>query len=166
MIRKAVMLALVALLFVYTVWHFYAGAVAYDPLADVVAGKRAAQPEGHETAVAGPAAAWTPSIHENNAFSPLRTYRPPKPAVSEAAAQKPKRPDIVLKGIVLDRFGDYVAYIAVDKAKALAMRKGDKSGDVELKDVSDKRAVVKWYDEMIDLSLEKIKTIEPGKAGK
>jgi len=163
MIRKIVMLALVVSLFCYTAWYFYGGAVAYDPLGGLAGGDRPAGRAAEETA-AGDEPAWDSAIHEKNLFSPERTYREPKPVV--APPPRPKRPELALKGVVVDRHGEYVAYIVIDKAKPLAMRKGDKSGDVALVDVSEKRAVVKWYDEMIDLSMEKIKTIEPGKAAR
>ncbi|MDA8078036.1 MAG: hypothetical protein M0Z79_03770 [Nitrospiraceae bacterium] len=164
MIRRTVMLVLIVALFAYTCWNFYAKAVAYDPLAEgSVSGKKiqAAQ----EKPLLKYQQAWSAVIYEKNVFSPDRTYREAR-SVAGAAAEKPKQPEFVLKGIIQDRFGEHVAYIIIDKARPVAMRRGDKTGDIELVDVSNRRAVLKWYDELIDLSMERIKTIDAARGAK
>ena len=65
-----------------------------------------------------------------------------------------------LKGIILDQFGEYIAYIEKDKAKAVAARKGDRFDDVEVVDVQQKSVELKWNEENILLSLDRIKTIK------
>ncbi len=163
MIRRTVMLVLITALFAYTCWNFYMKAVAYDPLAGDSAGGRTVRAQ--DKPLQQYQQAWSAAIYEKNVFSPNRTYREPKSA-SGAGAEKPKQPDFALTGIIQDRFGEYVAFVVIDKAKPVAMHKGDKTGDIELVDVSKRRAVLKWYDELIDLSMERIKTIDAAKGAK
>lgn len=160
MIRKIFILILVAFLFIYMAWNFYNKALSYNPLAEVSLKKiKMRSPEVSLGTKYKPA--WGKEIYEKNLFNPLRTYKEPKPFVPVVApvVEPPKRPDMALKGIVLDTFGDYVAYIEIDKAKATPMRKGDKTENIELIDISDRKAVLKWNDEIIDLSIDRIRTI-------
>jgi hypothetical protein len=164
MIRKIGMLAAVFFLFLYAVWNFYSQALVLDPLSEVAV-ERPRQ-ESHE---AGAGAAyrpeWSKGITEKNLFSPARSYREQKP-VASAPPVPEKRPEFVLKGIVLDSYGDYVAYLEIDKSKPLAVRKGDKIEKTEIVGVSARQAVLKWNGEIIDLSLERIRTIDNSKVAK
>jgi len=164
MIRKIAMLAAVLFLFLYAVWNFYTRALLLDPLSEVAV-ERSRQ-VGHETGagvVYRPA--WSKGIAEKNLFSAGRTYREQKP-VSSGPQVPEKRPEFVLKGIVLDSYGDYVAYLEIDKSKPIAVRKGDKIEKAEIVSVSARQAVLKWNGENIDLSLERIKTIDNSKVAK
>jgi hypothetical protein len=160
MTKKAGMLAVIAFLFVYTAWDFYAGALRYDPLADVTVKKSRAH--GFEMSVPKYEKSWGKEIYEKNVFSPARGYvPPPKPFVPPPPPPPPppKKPDMDLKGIVLDPSGDWIAYISIDNANALPLRKGDKTNDVEVVDINEMSVVLKWNGENITLSLNRIKTI-------
>jgi len=160
MIRKIFMLAVVFSLFVYTGWNFYAKALRYDPLAEVTV-RKMKQRENETFVFAKYRPAWSRDIHEKNLFTPTRGYQEPRPFVPPPPPPPPppRKPEMVLKGIVLDSFGDYVAYIEIDKAKATPMRKGDKAEDIEVVDISGRHVVLKWNNETIDLNIDKIKTI-------
>ena len=106
------------------------------------------------------AAAWDKIIYEKNLFSAQRTYMEPKPVrIAAPPPPPPKRPDLALKGIVLDTFGDYVAFIEINQAKSTQLRTGDKVEDIEVSAISEKSVVLKWMDETITLSIEKVKTL-------
>jgi len=162
MIRKIFMLAVVALLFLYTAWNFYFGAFSYDPMSEVTSRKGKLLQSVAPLSLKN-RAGWTEAIYEKNIFSPNRTYREPKPVVAAPIApvyvEPPRQPELLLKGIVLDTFGDYVAYIEIDKGKAAPMRKGDKLEGVEVLDITDRQVVLQWNDKAINLSVDKIKTI-------
>jgi hypothetical protein len=159
MTRKSGMLAVVLFLFLYTAWDFYAGAVRYDPLADVSTVKRRMQ--AVEISVPKYSPAWGKAILEKNLFSSSRGYVEPKPVAPPPPPPPPPpvKPNMDLEGIVLDPEGEYVAFISFDKAGAVAMRKGDSISDVELVDINEMSVVVKWNGENITLSLNRIKTI-------
>lgn len=157
MIRRQAILAVIACLVLVAAWKFYVNAIAYDPL-DEGAVKQAKIKEA-SMAKSAYAPAWDKDLHEKNLFSPTRTYMEPKPVPVTAPVPPPKRPDLVLKGIVLDTFGDYVAYVEINQAKAVPLRKGDKVEDIEVSDISEKKVMLKWNDETITMSIEKIKTI-------
>jgi hypothetical protein len=104
--------------------------------------------------------AWSSEIVEKNLFNPGRTYTQPKPVVISVPVEPPKRPELTLKGIVSDAFGEFVSYIEIDNAKAVSMRKGDKLEGIEVVDISSRKVVLQWNGEIINLSIEKVKTID------
>ncbi|MHB8882002.1 MAG: hypothetical protein ACYC69_10905 [Thermodesulfovibrionales bacterium] len=165
MIRQVCIVCVAGLLFLAAAGNFYYKALRHDPLAEVSV-KKAGLPEPEKALPAAYRPAWSPAIHEKNLFSPNRTYIEPKPVQPAQAVEPPKMPELVLKGVVLDSFNEYVAYIEIGKAKALPMRKGDKTENLELIDISGRKAVLKWNDEMITLNLDKIKTIDNPKGTK
>lgn len=171
MIRRGVTVGLAFFLLLFAAWNFYAVGLRHDPYDEFASGKakrKSGGPAAQTAAVPAFQPGWTADIHEKNLFSPGRTYHEPKPvaALPVAPVEPPKRPEIVLKGVILDSFGDYVAYIEVDKGKSVPMRKGDKTDNVELIDISGRKAVLKWNNEIMNLSLDKIKTIENPKAAR
>jgi hypothetical protein len=157
MIRRQAILVVIACLALVAAWKFYVNAIAYDPL-DEGAVKHAKIKET-SMAKSAYAPAWDKDVHEKNLFSPARTYVEPKPIPVTAPVPPPKRPDLVLKGIVLDTFGDFVAYVEINQAKAIPLRKGDKVEEIEVSDISEKKVMLKWNDETITMSIEKIRTI-------
>lgn len=166
MIRKLVMVAVMAAVFAYTAWNFYDEVIRKPSETGVAGQRRDAEDRGAKERKR--TAAWNAAIHEKNLFSPERTYREPKPVpivIPKPVEPPPKRPEIALKGIVLDTFGDYVGYIEINQAKPVPVRKGDKIEDVEVVDVQEKRVMLKWMTEAITLSMDKIKTIRNPKAG-
>jgi hypothetical protein len=160
MIRKISMLLLIFCLFAYTAWVFYVDALSYDPLS-AVSENRYGSADDDAVLSSKYAPAWNEEIYKKNLFSPVRTYKKAKPVIDTGPAMPPpRRPELVLKGIVLDTFDEYVAYIEIDRAKAVAMRKGDQIKEIEIEDISARKVVVKWKAENITLSMDKIKTIK------
>ncbi len=141
---------------------FYKETIMYNPLQEIeVTVKKASNAVGQIPSV--PEKGWSKEITEDNLFSPTRSPLLPKPPQSQLQmklVEPPKRPDMVLKGVVLDQFDEYVAYIEKDRARAVAARKGDRLDDVEVVDVKQKSVDLKWNDETISLTLDKIKTIK------
>lgn len=164
MIRKIFMLLVVISLFFYVAWTFYTDALLYNPLPESAV--KQVKVKEAEIIKSKYSSAWSEDIHEKNLLAPNRTYKPPKPVVIAPPVEPPKRPNLVLKGIVLDTFGDYVAYIEINQAKAAALRKADKVEDIEVMDITEKKVVLQWNNEMIDLSIEKIKTLSKPRTGK
>jgi hypothetical protein len=162
MIRRLAILVLIACVAVFAAWKFYVNAIAYDPL-DEGAVKHAQIKEG-TLMKSTYAPAWSSEIHEKNLFSPTRSFLEPKPVSVMAPVEPPKRPELALKGIVLDTFGEYVAYVEINQAKAAPLRKGDKVEEIEVADITDKKLVLKWYTETITLTIEKVKTISRSNA--
>ncbi len=160
MTKKAGMLAVIAFLFLYTGWNFYTDALSYDPLADASPVK--SRVRTLQISVPKYTPAWGKEIYEKNVFSPARGYvPPPKPIIPTAPPPPPppKKPDMDLKGIVLDPYGDWIAYISIDNANPVPLRKGDKTDDIEVVDINEMSVVLKWNGENITLSLNRIKTI-------
>ena len=157
MIRRQAVLFIMACVAIVAAWKFYKNALAYDPL-DRDAVKHAAIKET-VLAKSAYAPAWDKEISEKNLFSPSRTYLEPKPVPVPVTVPPPQRPALVLKGIVLDTFGDFAAYLEINQAKAVPLRKGDKVEEIEVTDISEKKVVLQWNNETITMSIEKVKTI-------
>jgi hypothetical protein len=164
MIRRSFFLIVVGVLLIYAVFNFFSNALVYDPLEEVPAKKF--KPESSDYRLKSTyVPAWDSAIHEQNLFSPYRSYIKPKPIaeVSKPAEPPPRKPDLILSGIVLDTYGEYVAYIKIDKSKAIPMRKGDILEDVELIDISSREVVLKWKTDKINLSMGKVIIVnQPG----
>lgn len=156
MIRKLFILGAVLCIFLYTVWNFYSEALSYDPMS-AVAVKQPKVKKSDE--IAAYSSAWSKEIQDKNLFSPGRTYSVPKPVPASVSIAPPRRPELALRGVVLNTFGEYVGFIEIDNAKAVPMRKGDKIQDIEVIDISARKVVLQWNNETINLSIEKIKTI-------
>ena len=157
MIRKNAILIIIFSVALLSVWKFYLNAIAYDPL-DSGAVKHARL---RETPLVKSlyAPAWEKNIAEKNLFNPLRTFKEPKPVPAGASAAPPRRPDLALKGIVLDTHGDFIAYLEINQAKPVPLHMGDKVEEIEVTDISEKRVVLKWNGEIITMSIEKVRTI-------
>ncbi len=158
MIRKIIMLIIVAALFFFMSWKFTVSAVLYNPLSDILVKK--AKIRESEPTKATYTAAWDKIIYEKNLFNTLRTYMEPKPVrAAVPPPPPPKKPDLALKGIILDTFGEYVAYVEINQARSTQLRKGDKVEDIEVSDITEKAVVLKWLNETITLTIEKVKTL-------
>lgn len=157
--KKRLLLVVAAFVFIFTCYLFVTDALRYDPLADVFVKKSSLKPL--DLAAGKFAAAWGPEIHDKNLFSQNRSFFEPKPVVVDTTppVEPPKRPELALKGIVLDTFGEYVAYIEINQARSTPLRKGDKIEDIEVSDISAKQVVLKWNNETIPLTIEKVKTL-------
>ena len=160
MIIRWVILVFLCLAVLVLSVDMYKEAIIYNPLKSIEISGREAANNGKK-ALQVFEAAWGREIVDNNLFSSTRSPVQPKPLQPQGkAAEPPKRPDMNLKGIILDQFGEYVAYIEKDKAKAVAARKGDRFDDVEVVDVQQKSVELRWNEENIVLSLDRIKTIK------
>ncbi|MEK6651993.1 MAG: hypothetical protein AABY50_03585 [Nitrospirota bacterium] len=159
MIIRWVILVFLCLAVLVLSIDMYKEAIIYNPLKSIEISGREAANNGKK-ALPVFEAAWGREIVENNLFSSTRSPVQPKPQPQGKAAEPPKRPDMNLKGIILDQFGEYIAYIEKDKAKAVAARKGDRFDDVEVVDVQQKSVELRWNEENIVLSLDRIKTIK------
>lgn len=160
MIIRWVILVFLCLAVLVLSIDMYKEAIIYNPLKSIEISGREAANNGKK-ALPVFEAAWGREIVDNNLFSSTRSPVQPKPQPQGKAAEPPpKRPDMNLKGIILDQFGEYVAYIEKDKVKAVPVRKGDRFDDVDVVDVQQKSVELRWNEENILLSLDRIKTIK------
>lgn len=161
MIRRWVILGFLCLVVAILLKDLYKEAIMYNPLQGIEAKGREAVSNGKELSPVFETG-WGKEIAENNLFSPTRSPVQPKPPpqFQMKPVEPPKRPDMNLKGVVCDQLGDFIAYIEKDRAKAVPVRKGDSLDDVEVIDIKEKSVELRWNEETISLSLEKVKTIK------
>jgi hypothetical protein len=165
MIRRWLILSVMVLIFLYVSWNFYGEVLSYNPLSSLSKGEQANKGVMLIT-IPEFKTGWSRDIVEKNIFSQSRTYAEPKPIITEVKPPPPpppppppKRPELVLKGVILDNYGDYVAYIEKDKTKAVPVRKGDMLDDVEVVDIAVKKVVLRWNAETIEFNMDMVKTI-------
>lgn len=159
MIRKIFMLGLTVFIFMYITWNFYSQALRYDPLLHVTE-KKYSPLDSKGRMLDEISLSWSKEIFSKNLFNPQRSFdeKPPIP-VGISVVDQPVRPLLSLKGIVLEASGDYVAFVEINNTPALPLRKGDKTENIELLDISGREVVLKWNAETIKLTMGKIRTI-------
>jgi hypothetical protein len=160
MIRRWFILILLSVVVLVLMIDFYNIVKDYNPLLEIEINSNKIGTIYGKDGLPVFKAGWTKEILDNNLFSPTRNPVLPKPQVQLKPADMPKRPELSLKGIVLDSFEEYVAYIEKDRAKAIPVRKGDRLDDVEVMDIKQRSVELRWNEEIISLSLDKIKTIK------
>jgi len=160
MIRKGFLLGILALIVLILLADFFEEAVLYDPLG--AAGSEPARDNvKEEKTINAFKPGWAKSIHEKDLFSRERGYVPPPPpsaALVPPPPAPPPRPEFSLKGIVA-REGREVAIIETAKGGTYALAPGDVLEGAELLKLDPRKAVFKWLDEEIVLSMEKVKTL-------
>lgn len=162
MIRKIFMIVILALVFMYITWNFYSKALRYNPLAEISVANPGSK--GSDKRISSKyKPAWSKIIYEKDLFSQRRSYmKEQKPVPADITPGKVEAvwPDVVLRGIVYDLSGDYVAYIEINRSRPVAMRKGDKIEDIEIVDISARKVVLKWNEQTVKLNMGKVRTIK------
>lgn len=162
MIRRWVILGFLCLVVLVLLKNLYKEVIMYSPLQGIETKSREAINNIRQV-LSVSEAGWGKEIIDNNLFSPTRSpvqFSPQAAWLQMKPIEPHKKPEMYLKGIVLNQFGEYIAYIEKDRAKAVPVRKGDRLDDVEVVDVKDKGIELRWNEEIISLSLYKIKTIK------
>jgi len=164
MIRRWFILGTLAVALIGLLWFFYREVVAYSPVEKL---ERAEAGVREEQMPAGPYRGfWSSEIVEKNLFGRLRGYAPPPPPPSaqDIPEVKPVPPSLNLSGIILDRHGEFAAFIQMDGGPPREVREGDVFDGVLVVKISERDVKLLWNEEEINLSMKKIQTL-PGPAG-
>jgi hypothetical protein len=158
MIRKGFLLGILVLLVVILLTDFFREVVLYDPLGQ--SGEHPQPGRGkEEKARKGYEPGWAKAIYEKDLFSRDRGYVPPPPPVTALVPPPPPRPEFHLEGIVL-RDGKEVAIVESPKGGVYSLVQGDVLENALLLTLDPRKAVFKWMDEEIVLSMEKVRTLK------
>lgn len=162
MIKRWIILGGLGVIVAVLLSDFVGDVVLYNPLRDI--GEKAERVLGEETGeLRGYASAYDDVILKKNLFQSSRSDSPQvqrkQVMADEPSDLPPTRPELKLKGIITDSFGDFVAYVEKDGAKAIAVRTGDIFGDVEVLDIAERTILFVWMEEKIELSMKKVKII-------
>jgi len=160
MIRKGFLLGILAFVVVILLADFLKEVVFYDPLAPA-AGEPARDEVKEEKTIKGFEPGWAKAIHEKDLFNRERGYVPPPPpaaSLEPPPPPPPPKPEFQLKGIVVQD-GRETAIIESAKGGTYALAPGDVLEEALLIKLDPRRAVFKWMNEEIVLSMEKVKTL-------
>jgi hypothetical protein len=146
-------------------WNFYREVVVYHPM-DAVKETQAVTTQTPKL-LPEYARAWDTAIVDNNLFSKNRGYVPPvvtpTPSESETVVAPLIPPDLQLNGIILDQYGEYVAFIQEGNDKPKKARKGDVISGALVVDITTREVKLLWNDQEIILSMKKIQTVPRAK---
>lgn len=164
MIRRLFIIGILFAVVLILLWSFFREVVFYSPVGGQKEKAAAMEEKAGEKALKGYLPAWGEEIYTKNLFDPLRGKEPPKPVLppegSEPSPPPPQRPEMKLKGIVTDSFGEFVAYVEIGDERAVPLRKGDKKGDIVVVDITSRTLNLTWLGQDVALSMEKIKTLK------
>ncbi len=159
MIRKAFILGVLSITTLALLWDFVAEALLYNPFAQIGGIERAVEAKVKSEDVFKPA--WGTEILKRNLFSQERSPapKPAPPAAGERAENAPEppvRPDVSLTGIILNQFGEYVAYVRIGREEPVPLRYGDELDNIKVAEITERKATLTWNDETIILTMENI----------
>jgi hypothetical protein len=170
MIRQWFILSVLFLVTAGLLWNFVTEVLLYSPLEKIQATEK--DPQEKAITEADFKAAWGPEIHSANLFSlrrgvppkrpKVRVTKPPKPVTPpppKAVKPTPRRPVLKLNGIIVNQFGEYVAYIVRNSQAAVPLREGDVLDDIQVISINERAVKLMWLEEEIELSLSKIETL-------
>jgi len=161
--QKAIIWSLIGLL-TLLLWDFGNRALFYHPLAVSGESTRPATPEKEE-GKPGLKTTWGVEIEQKNLFSESRAVRisPADAAfgfntapMQDAAANGPPvevRPNIILSGIIINQFGEYVAYLKFDGQEPVGIRKGETVEGVKVISLDERSVSLDWKGSGFELTL-------------
>ena len=161
--QKTITWSLMALL-VVLLWDFGQRALFYSPLSPSQSTTRPGVPEKLDnTSDLKPS--WGPEIEARDLFSQGRSARasasgstpdtksqrdqapPPKEQLTEI------RPNLTLSGIIINQFGEYVAYVILDNQNPIGVRIGEELGGAKVTAIDKRSVTLNWKGSAIKLSL-------------
>lgn len=112
-------------------------------------------------------AAWGLEILQNNLFSKARggsietpvTPNTDAPDRQDMQEQLDEKPQLSLSGIIVNQYGEFVAYIKKQNDAAVPYMIGDVIDEVIIENINDRSVQFIWYGEKFELSLSKIETL-------
>ena len=160
MILRGIIIAIVSLIFLMSSIKFYKNVIKYKPVK--IEYKSSEKKQRGETDLRVKEVAWDKDITDKNIFSPERSFS----LRSEAKAEKEEplatsvAPELTLKGIVLNQYNEYVAYIKKDNEKTMAVREGEQIDNIKVLKVRERGVVLEWKGQKMRLSLRSAKTAD------
>ena len=163
MIRRWFILGILAVVMVSLLWNFYREVVVYHAMDAVEKTEKISKVPPKDIPRYKPA--WNKGIVNKNLFTKLRGYTPPPPPPSAKPAE-PELPPVVLvppelnlNGIILNQYGEYIAFIQKDGGSPKRVRKGDTFDGILVVDISVREVQLLWNEEELTLSMKKIKSV-------
>jgi hypothetical protein len=158
MIRKWFIMGVLVLLCAFVFTEFLSHAVFYDPMEEVKGVEKTKVEEVKPEEAFRKA--WRSAIRRRNLFSPSRSAEEPRPVV-ETRPEPPKppppppppQPRFTLNGIIVNQYGEYVAYVQKGNEQPMALREGDRLGDTRVVSITETAVELRWMNETITLTL-------------
>ncbi len=149
---RVVLMGAMLLVLVFSSVNFYQNVIKYKTVtAETVSTeerkKEDSWPELREVRPGG-------EILQKNIFSPDRGFQ--KDTEETGAPEEPVvtvMPELTLKGIVLNQYNEYVAYISKDRDRTVAAREGDRIDDLKVTGITEREVTLEWKGRRITLSL-------------
>lgn len=156
--RNAVVTGLI-LLFCASMWYCIQSLRVSVPVEEPAVQESKAQGAEEEAPVL-PSTDYS-SLVEKNLFHPDRRFvEKAAREVDQASVAPPAvMPALVLKGVVQDQGGEFVAYVSIDGKKAQPLRVGDRIDDIKVVGITATDVTLKWFATDVKLTLAKVKSM-------
>ena len=162
--QRAITGGLILLLMLLS-WDFTQSVILYDPLeaTGTTAPSAAATARTTEPELTMSRPAWGDEILTYNLFSKSRGREMPLDSAETTDISGSGgitgiedvtiRPDVKLSGIIKNQFGEFVAYIKVEKDPPVAVRTGEVVRGMKIMEIRQRSVTVEWKGSNFDLNL-------------
>ncbi|UCG78065.1 MAG: hypothetical protein JSV21_10970 [Nitrospirota bacterium] len=157
--NKAVIALALIIILLLSLFYLGRGLLYKVPVPDVVSGEKKVSGDVIEAGDTKERSNFD-SIVTRNVFNPERKYEAspagdPGAAIDEIPAQMPA---LVVKGIVKNPEGEFIAYISKDGEAPRPVRAGERFENIKIVNINETDVKIKWNNSEIDLSLKKVRT--------
>jgi|GEM_PF-2906098 hypothetical protein len=104
---------------------------------------------------------WAEEVIDKNLFIPSRGYVEKEPvAIPQPEPEEPEMPEIILKGIVYDQYGQYIAILQIGNEKPVKLTEGDSLGELNVKRIDDHSVTLLWGDRVLELTFKQVTPVK------
>lgn len=156
---RHVILTGLILLFCASLWYCIQAFRASAPVEETVA-QEIKESGAKEEEKTGPRADYAVLV-QKNLFHPERRFveKAAQGADQSALAPPAVMPALLLKGVVQDAGGEFIAYVSIDGKKAQPLRVGDRIDDIKVIGITATDVTLKWFSTDVKLTLAKVKSM-------
>jgi hypothetical protein len=160
LILRGIIIAVLSLVFLISSIKFYKNVIKYKPVK--IKYQLSEKKQIDETDFKIKEIEWEKEITDKNLFSPDRSFK--HRAEDKVEKEEPLTtsitPDLTLKGIVLNQYNEYIAYIKKGNEKTMAVRAGDQIDNIKVLQIREREVVLEWEGQKMTLSLRSAKTTD------
>ncbi len=105
---------------------------------------------------------WVGLVVQKNLFVPGRGEPPPEPEIvpEEVPHEEVPREEIVLKGIVYNQYGEYIAILQIGEKKPVRLKTGESVGEVKVMRIDDRTVGLMYGDIPLELTFKQVEELK------
>jgi type II secretory pathway component PulC len=105
---------------------------------------------------------WAEEVINKNLFVPSRRYTKEELVTTEPqpAPEEPEMPQVTLKGIIYNQYGQYIAILQIDSEKPVRLGEGDSIRGLKVERIDDHSVSLLWGDRVLELTFRKVTPVK------